>query len=59
MTMMSSVGASVGEDHGLPVSDRYDGAFAFSGTLHQIDIELGNRASAEDAAQARMEMARQ
>ncbi|MBU2134969.1 MAG: arylsulfatase [Alphaproteobacteria bacterium] len=59
MTMMSSVGASVGEDHGLPVSDRYHGAYPFSGALHQIDIQLGSRASAEDAAQARMEMARQ
>lgn len=59
MMMMSSVGASVGQDHGLPVSDRYDGAFAFSGVLHQVDIEVGSRANAEDAAQARMEMARQ
>ena len=59
MTMVSSVGASIGEDHGLQVSDRYQGAFAFSGDLHQIDIETGSRASAEDSAQARMEMARQ
>ncbi|MEE4383969.1 MAG: sulfatase/phosphatase domain-containing protein, partial [Pseudomonadales bacterium] len=59
MMMMSSVGASVGQDHGLPVSDRYDGAFAFGGILHQVDIEVGSRANAEDAAQARMEMARQ
>jgi arylsulfatase len=59
MMMVSSVGASVGQDHGLPVSDRYAGPFAFTGTLHGVDIELGSRDSAEDAAQARAAMARQ
>ena len=40
MSVVSSVGSSVGYDHGLPVSDRYDGTFPFGGSLLALDIEL-------------------
>ena len=59
MFAISSVGASVGEDHGLSVSDRYEAPFAFTGTLHEVDIELGSTSEAQVAAHARAEMARQ
>ena len=59
MMMASSIGSSIGEDHGSPVSERYASPFTFSGTLHEIDIEMGNRSTAEDAARARAEMSRQ
>ena len=59
MAAVSSVGASVGEDYGLAVSNRYEAPFAFEGTLHEIDIELGSSSEAEVAARARAEMARQ
>ncbi len=59
MFAVSSVGASIGEDYGLAVSERYEAPFAFAGTLHEIDIELGSSSNALLAAQARAEMARQ
>ena len=63
MQVISSVGASVGYDHGLPVSRRYGDAFAFEGTLHRVDIELkrGKRSEAKQAAEAqeRTDMGRQ
>ena len=57
MGMISSVGASIGSDHGSQVSTRYSGPFSFEGTLHVVDIVLGGRESADD--RARMEMSRQ
>ena len=60
MRIMSSVGASVGFDHGSPVSPRYTAPFAFSGTLHEVEIELVTVAAAGTAtAEARAEMSRQ
>ena len=63
MQVISSVGASVGSDVGLPVSERYDHAFAFEGTLHRVDIELlrANRKQATEIAEAqqRSDMNRQ
>jgi arylsulfatase len=60
MRIMSSVGASVGFDHGSPVSARYTAPFAFSGTLHEVEIELVTVAAASTAAaEARAEMSRQ
>jgi arylsulfatase len=60
MSMMSSVGPSVGEDHGSPVSNRYAAPFAFTGTLHEIEIQLLSREDAEARdAIARAEMSRQ
>ncbi|NLD76335.1 MAG: arylsulfatase [Acidimicrobiales bacterium] len=61
--MMSSVGASVGFDHGSAVSPRYAAPFAFSGDLHELEVlSLDQRdVDRHDAAlmAARTEMARQ
>jgi arylsulfatase A-like enzyme len=60
MRVISSMGASVGYDNGLPVSRRYDDSFPFEGTLHRVDIELGAGSRAEAAeAQQRADMSRQ
>jgi arylsulfatase len=63
MRMISSTGASVGFDHGSPVSPRYREGFAFEGTLERVDIQLlspGRADAAEQAATAeRAAMARQ
>jgi arylsulfatase len=60
MRMMSSVGASVGYDHGSPVSTRYRAPFPFTGTLHAVEIQLLTRPAEGTAeAEARSEMARQ
>jgi arylsulfatase A-like enzyme len=60
MRMISSVGASVGYDHGSAVSPHYESPFPFSGELHQIEIQLAaRRASDADEAHARAENARQ
>lgn len=59
MSMVSSVGASVGYDHGSAVSQRYRSPFAFSGTLHEVVIQLPPRGAADTAAVARTEMSRQ
>jgi arylsulfatase len=40
MRMMSSVGPSVGYDHGSPVSDRYTAPFAFTGRLRRLDVDV-------------------
>jgi arylsulfatase len=39
MLVISSVGPSVGYDHGSPVSDRYRSPFRFSGRLARVDID--------------------
>ena len=63
MRVISSVGSSVGYDHGLPVSDRYDGAFPFEGVLHTVEIELVRPSREQDrsvaAAEGRSAMGRQ
>ena len=60
MSMMSSVGPSIGEDHGSAVSQRYEAPFPFTGTLHEIEIQLLSREDAEARdAIARAEMSRQ
>ncbi|MBI4935475.1 MAG: arylsulfatase [Actinobacteria bacterium] len=56
MLMMSSVGPSVGYDHGSPVSTRYRAPFAFAGTLHEVVIQasperFGDATAAEHAAE--------
>lgn len=53
--LMSSVGASVGYDHGSPVSPRYSGAFPFSGTLHEVVIQLHARKPGQASAMAEAE----
>jgi arylsulfatase len=63
MRMISSVGASVGYDHGSPVSERYADEHPFQGHLDRVEIELLSvrRAEAADlaAADERATMARQ
>ncbi len=63
MRMMSSVGPSVGYDHGSPVSARYQAPFAFTGELHEVVIQASPErfADAEGNAQAAeaAEMSRQ
>ncbi|MEZ5179068.1 MAG: arylsulfatase [Acidimicrobiales bacterium] len=64
MHIISSLGPSVGHDHGSPVSDRYHDEFAFEGTLEQVDITLVSArtpeaAAAEAEADARSSMSRQ
>ena len=61
MNVISSIGPSVGYDHGSPVSDRYDDSFPFAGKLHQVDIQLLERSTAPDtaASEQRAEMGRQ
>jgi arylsulfatase len=60
MRMISSVGQSVGLDHGSAVSSRYKSPFEFSGVLHELVIQLSpGRTSGTADAQARAEMSRQ
>jgi arylsulfatase len=63
MRMVSSVGSSVGSDHGSAVSDRYHAPFRFAGELHEVEVQLPVRRSAEARADAaateRSEMSRQ
>ncbi len=60
MKTMSSVGPSLGYDHGSAVSTRYVAPFAFAGQLHEVVIQL---MSAQDVAaqeaEAAAEMSRQ
>ena len=60
MRMMSSVGPSVGYDHGSPVSRRYSAPFPFTGELHELVIQLlSPQDLAALEAQAASEMSRQ
>jgi Sulfatase len=60
MRMMSSVGPSVGYDHGSPVSRRYAAPFAFDGILHEVVIQASpERYADSDAAGYAAEMSRQ
>jgi len=60
MRIISSVGASVGEDHGSAVSAEYDAPFAFQGDLERLDIVLiAPPAAGQSGADAREAMSRQ
>lgn len=60
MRMISSVGSSIGFDHGSAVSTRYVAPNPFTGTLHEVVIQLVERAAPDSVeAQARAEMSRQ
>lgn len=60
MTLISSVGPSVGYDHGSPVSTRYRGPFPFEGELTRLDVALVQAGDAPSARAAEREaMARQ
>jgi len=58
--MVSSIGSSVGYDHGSPVSERYDSPFPFTGDLHEVEIRVPERRSQDEQnAAAQAEMTRQ
>jgi hypothetical protein len=63
MLIPSSIGPSVGFDHGSPVSRRYASPFAFEGVLDRVDIRIVTPPPAAGdpvaAANARQGMARQ
>jgi arylsulfatase len=60
MRMVSSIGSSLGQDHGSAISDRYRGPFPFTGTLHEVVVQLPVRRSVgETASTASAEMSRQ
>jgi arylsulfatase len=64
MFMMSSIGPSVGYDHGSAVSAAYQAPFPFAGDLQRVDIQVFRSfdeltAKAEAEAQARAELSRQ
>jgi arylsulfatase len=60
LVTFTSVGASVGEDHGSAVSGRYSAPFAFTGTLHDVTVQLPNgRDVSSDDATAKSEWSRQ
>jgi arylsulfatase A-like enzyme len=61
MHIISSVGSSVGYDHGSPVSERYTGHFPFEGKLHKVTIDVVRKVPSVDAAAAeqRAAMSRQ
>ncbi len=55
MRVISSVGSSVGEDAGSPVSPMYVSPNPFTGFIHAIDVDVA--ASKREAAQAGAELA--
>jgi len=66
MRVMSSVGPSVGYDHGSPVSEEYGGHFPFEGGFTRLDVQLispGDEGAEDDAdaiaAEERAEMGKQ
>ena len=63
MRIVSSVGSSVGFDHGSAVSTRYSAPFEFTGTLHEVVVQLPVRgapgAHGDASVGARNEMSRQ
>ena len=60
MRMMSSVGPSIAYDHGSAVSNRYEAPFPFTGTLHEVVIQLVSAPDpATRAAEASAAMSRQ
>ncbi len=60
MRMISSIGPSVGGDHGSPVSERYEAPYEFTGILHEIVVQASPEKYADVAdATVRAEMSRQ
>ncbi len=59
MRMMSSVGPSIGYDHGSPVSERYDAPYEYTGDLVEVVIEAGKPRADVRAAESANEMRRQ
>jgi arylsulfatase len=50
MLILSSIGPSVGFDHGSAVSKRYESPFTFAGTLHRVDIQVVSPETGQAAA---------
>ena len=50
MTLISSVGPSVGYDHGSAVSDRYTAPFPFTGAFRQLDVQVLGPATEDHGA---------
>ncbi len=59
MRIISSLGPSVGADHGSPVSNRYAGSFPFRGVIHRVDIELLPTRGSTSSEEARAIVGRQ
>ena len=60
MRIISSLGSSVGRDHGSQVSTRYGDEFPFAGRLERLDVQLVSERTADTAAaEARAIMGRQ
>ncbi|MGI9612625.1 MAG: arylsulfatase [Acidimicrobiales bacterium] len=60
LSTFTSTGASVGMDHGSAVSARYAAPFTFTGTLHDVTVQLpGGRDPQSDDAMAESEWSRQ
>ena len=58
--VLASGSASIGFDHGSPVSQLYDDLFSFTGKLHELEIQLVAREPRDLAEmQQRAENARQ
>jgi arylsulfatase len=51
VNIFGSMGLDVGRDGLSPVSDQYDGAFPFTGTIHEVRYDIESRRTpAADAA---------
>lgn len=60
MRMASSVGSSIGEDHGSAVSNRYRAPFKYTGELYEVVIQIPQLPSSSDTeVKAKSEMGRQ
>jgi arylsulfatase len=60
MRMISSIGPSVGSDHGSPVSTRYSAPYEFTGVLHEVVVQASpGKYGDVAAAAARVELSRQ
>jgi arylsulfatase len=57
MQVISSIGPSVGFDHGSQVSPMYSGPSPFEGELHRVDIQLVQRADPAAATAEDLEVA--
>ena len=52
MNVISSIGPSVGYDHGSPVSEHYDDEFAFEGGLDLVEIRIAHGRDHEGLAES-------
>ena len=59
MRMISSVGPSIGYDHGSSVSARYESPYYYTGALHEIVLEASRARPDTAKAEAQAEMNRQ